>query len=312
MVNNEYLKSTTKQSRDNKKLKQRGKIFNQDVLFNFFVYFFLILFCALILFPIFHIVSGSFSNPIELIKGEVKLLPKGFTLNMYRKVFNDNSIWRAYSNTIFYTILGTSISVFLTSTAAYALSRRDFYGRNIFMGLFLFTMFFSGGMIPTFLIVQRLGMLNTIWAMVLPSAISTYNMIIMRTFFANSIPFELTESAQLDGCNDIKIFIKIALPLSGPVLAVMTLFYGVSLWNSWFPALLYLRNRGLYPLQLVLREILLQSDISNMTGSAGDVESIGEGLKYATMIVATLPILCLYPFLQRYFTKGVMIGAVKG
>ena len=213
---------------------------------------------------------------------------------------------------ILYTVLGTCISVALTACAAYPLSRKDFYGRNLFMGLFVFTMFFTGGMIPTFLIVQRLNLLNTIWAMVLPTAVSTYNLIIMRTFFESTIPFELVESASLDGCNDIVIFFRIVLPLSGPILAVMVLFYGVGLWNSWFPALLYLKDRAMYPLQMVLREVLIQSDISNMAGSSGDVEIIGDGLKYATMVVATLPIMCLYPFLQKYFVKGVMIGAVKG
>ena len=173
-------------------------------------------------------------------------------------------------------------------------------------------MFFTGGMIPTFLIVQRLHLLNTMWALILPTAVSTYNLIIMRTFFESTIPFELVESASLDGCNDLVIFFRIVLPLSGPILAVMVLFYGVAQWNSWFPALLYISDRGLYPLQMVLREVLIQSDISNMAGSSGDVEIIGDGLKYATMVVATLPIMCLYPFLQKYFVKGVMIGAVKG
>ena len=170
----------------------------------------------------------------------------------------------------------------------------------------------NGGMIPTYLIIQKLGMLNKIWALVLPSAISTYNMIIMRTFFENTIPNELIEAAALDGCNDITTFFRIVLPLSGAVFAVMALFYGVAQWNSWFPALLYIRDRSLYPLQMILREVLIQSDIGNMAGSTGDVEVIGDGLKYATMVVSTLPIMCLYPFLQKYFVAGVTIGAVKG
>lgn len=180
------------------------------------------------------------------------------------------------------------------------------------MGLFVFTMFFNGGMIPTFLIVQRLNLLDTFWALILPTAVSTYNLIIMRTFFQSTIPFELVESASLDGCTDLGIFFRIVLPLSGPIIAVMVLFYGVGQWNAWFPALLYISNHALYPLQMVLREVLIESDISNMAGSSGDVEIIGDGLKYATMVVATLPIMCLYPFLQKYFVKGVMIGAVKG
>ena len=281
-------------------------------IFTWTIYGILILFCALIIFPLLHIISGSFSDPMSLLRGEVSFWPKGFTLTMYEKVFKDSSIWRGYRNTIFYTVMGTAISVAITTCAAYSLSRKDFYGKNIFMGMFVFTMFFNGGMIPTFLIVQRLNLLNTFWALILPTAVSTYNLIIMRTFFQSTIPFELVESASLDGCTDLGIFFRIVLPLSGPIIAVMVLFYGVGQWNAWFPALLYLRDRALYPLQMVLREVLIESDISNMAGSSGDVEIIGDGLKYATMVVATVPIMCLYPFLQKYFVKGVMIGAVKG
>lgn len=281
-------------------------------IFTWTIYGILILFCALIIFPLLHIISGSFSDPMSLLRGEVSFWPKGFTLTMYEKVFKDSSIWRGYRNTIFYTVMGTAISVAITTCAAYSLSRKDFYGKNIFMGMFVFTMFFNGGMIPTFLIVQRLNLLNTFWALILPTAVSTYNLIIMRTFFQSTIPFELVESASLDGCTDLGIFFRIVLPLSGPIIAVMVLFYGVGQWNAWFPALLYLRDRALSPLQMVLREVLIESDISNMAGSSGDVEIIGDGLKYATMVVATVPIMCLYPFLQKYFVKGVMIGAVKG
>lgn len=281
-------------------------------VFSWVVITLLVLFCLLIIFPLLHIISGSFSDPMALLRGEVSFFPKGFTLSMYEKVFKDSSIWLGYRNTLLYTVLGTAISVILTMCAAYPLSRKDFYGRNVVTSIFVFTMFFTGGMIPTFLIVQRLHLLDTIWAMVLPTAVSTYNMIIMRTFFEQTIPFELVESASLDGCNDLGIFFRIVLPLSGPIIAVMVLFYGVSQWNSWFPALLYLRDRGLYPLQMILREVLIESDISNMAGGMGDVEIIGDGLKYATMVIASLPVMCLYPFLQKYFVKGVMIGAVKG
>ena len=282
--------------------KQRTKIKEStgERIFTGVIYAILILFCAIIVFPLLHIVSGSFSDPMALLRGEVSFWPKGFTFSMYEKVFKDASIWQGYGNTIVYTVLGTCISVVLTAFAAYPLSRKDFYGRNLFMGVFVFTMFFTGGMIPTFLIVQRLHLLNTMWALILPTAVSTYNLIIMRTFF------------EVLGYTKVQTFFRIVLPLSGPILAVMVLFYGVAQWNSWFPALLYISDRGLYPLQMVLREVLIQSDISNMAGSSGDVEIIGDGLKYATMVVATLPIMCLYPFLQKYFVKGVMIGAVKG
>ena len=259
---------------------------------------------------------GLFNSVINftiiVLFNNVSFWPKGFTTSMYEKVLKDASIWTGYLNTILYTVLGTLISVTLTACAAYPLSRKDLFGRNVFISLFIFTMFFNGGMIPTYLIIQKLGMLNKIWALVLPSAISTYNMIIMRTFFENTIPNELIEAAALDGCNDITTFFRIVLPLSGAVFAVMALFYGVAQWNSWFPALLYIRDRSLYPLQMILREVLIQSDIGNMAGSTGDVEVIGDGLKYATMVVSTLPIMCLYPFLQKYFVAGVTIGAVKG
>lgn len=276
------------------------------------VYILLVIFCLLIIIPLLHIISGSFSDPMKLLRGEVGLLPKGFTTSMYQKVLHDSEIWQGYKNTIIYTVVGTLISVVLTACGAYPLSRKDFYGGNVFMLLFSFTMFFNGGMIPTYLLVKSLGLLNTMWALVLPGAVSTYNMIIMRTFFQTSIPGELAESASLDGCNDLGIFFRIVIPLSAPIFAVMVLFYGVAQWNSWFPALLYISDRSLYPLQMVLREVLIQSDVSNMAGSTGDVEVIGDGLKYATMVVSTLPIMCLYPFLQKYFVKGVMIGAVKG
>lgn len=294
--------------------KKKNKIQESfgERMYSFVVYALLTVFCLLIVIPLLHIISGSFSDPMSLLRGEVGLLPKGLTTSMYEKVFKDSEIWQGYWNTIVYTVVGTLISVALTACGAYPLSRKDFFGRNVFMGLFVFTMFFTGGMIPTYLLVKGLGMLNTMWALVLPSAVSTYNLIIMRTFFQTSIPGELAESASLDGCNDLGIFFRIVIPLSAPIFAVMVLFYGVAQWNSWFPALLYISDRTLYPLQMVLREVLIQSDISNMAGSTGDVEVIGDGLKYATMVVATLPIMCLYPFLQKYFVKGVMIGAVKG
>lgn len=283
-----------------------------DKVFDAIVILVLLLVTVVILLPFLHIISGSFSNPMSLLKGEVVFLPKNFTLDMYEKVFKSQDIWTGYLNTIIYTVLGTFISVFLSCCAAYPLSRKDFFGKNVFMGIFAFTMFFSGGMIPTYLIVKDLNMLNTVWAIVLPSAISTYNMIIMRTFFSTTIPDEMVESASMDGYNDLQIFAKIVLPLSMPIIAVMVLFYGVGHWNSWFSALLYLRDRSYYPLQMVLREILIRSDVANMVSGTADAEVIGDGLKYATMVVATIPIMCLYPFLQKYFVQGVMIGAIKG
>lgn len=283
-----------------------------DRIYGFVVTALLILFSSIIIFPLLHIVAGSFSDPMALLRGEVSIFPVGFTTEMYEKVFKNESLWVGFRNTVFYTVLGTTISIILTACAAYPLSRSDFYGKNVFTMLFIFTMFFTGGMIPTYLVVKELNMLNSVWAMVLPSAVSTYNLIIMRTFFQNTIPTELTDAASIDGCNDLGIFFRIVLPLSAPIIAVMVLFYGVAQWNSWFLALLYLGERDMYPLQMVLRDILIESDMSNISGSASDVEIIGDGLKYATMVISTLPIICLYPFIQKYFVKGVMIGAVKG
>ncbi len=272
----------------------------------------LLLFGLMILIPLVNVVSGSFSDPMALLKGDVFLLPKGFTTSMYEKVFINPDIWPAYLNTIKYTIISIVVSVILTACAAYPLSRKDFFGKNVIMGLFAFTMFFNGGMIPTFLIVKEVGLLDSMWSLIFPSAISTYNLIIMRSFYQNTIPDEIVESAQIDGCNDLNIFIKMIVPLSKPILAVMVLFYGVWQWNSWFPSLLYISDRIKYPLQMILREILIQGETSAMSGGATDQEVIGDGLKYATMVVATFPIMCLYPFLQKYFVKGAMIGAVKG
>ena len=222
-------------------------------------------------------------------------------------------ILTGYRNTLFYVIAGTTLNVFMTALGAYALSRRDLLFKNPIMFFIVFTMFFGGGLIPTyFLVGQTLHMQDTPWALIVPGAITTINLIIMRTAF-NAVPASLEEAARIDGANDWTILFKIYLPLSWPVVAVMILFYGVAHWNSFFPAMVYLRTRELYPLQLVLREILISSNVQNMTTdvSSGDVFAIGETIKYATIIVATLPILFVYPYLQRYFVKGVMIGAIK-
>ncbi|MDI6617087.1 MAG: carbohydrate ABC transporter permease [Clostridiales bacterium] len=285
----------------------------EDIVFEIITVFFLTIITIAVLYPIILVVSSSFSSPLAVISNQVKLLPVGFTLKMYQMVFKHPEIWGSYLNTVIYTLLGTTINILFTALGAYPLSRKDMFGRNIFTGLFVFTMFFGGGMIPSFLLIKNLGLYDKIWALVLPGAVSTWNLIIMRTFFQNSIPLELQESAFIDGASDITVFFKIIIPLSTPIMAVMVLFYGVGHWNDWFSALLYISKRAKYPLQIILREILIQSSTQDMSGgSLSDQEMIGEGIKYATMVVATLPILCLYPFLQRYFVKGVMVGAIKG
>lgn len=270
----------------------------------------------IVIYPLVYILSASFSNPAAILRGEIWLLPVDFTLNSYSKVLNNSDILQGYGNTILYTVVGTAINLVMTIMAAYPLSRRDFYGRNAITALIVFTMFFSGGMIPMYLLIRSLGMLDTIWALVIPGAISVWNLVIMRTFFQTSIPFEIQESASIDGCSNLKILTRIVLPLSMPIIAVMILFYAVSHWNSFFSALIYLQDRAKFPLQIILREILIQHDMGDMASRIDDnrLEYLleVEGIKYAVVIVANLPVLILYPFLQKYFVKGVMIGALKG
>ncbi len=275
---------------------------------------FLVLLSVFTLYPFLYVLIASLSDPAWLVKARGLIFyPKGLTLEAYKMVFANPSTMLGYMNTLFYVILGTSLNILMTSLGAYALSRQNVMLKNPIMFGIVFTMFFNGGLIPTFLLVNDLGMLDTRWALIFPTAMSAYNLIIMRTAFMG-VPVSLEESARLDGANDFTILFKVIIPLSMPVIAVMILFYGVGHWNSWFNAMIYLRTRDLFPLQLILREILIQNSTdSMMTGvGGGDKMPVGETIKYATIIVATVPILCLYPFLQKYFVKGVMIGAIKG
>ena len=275
---------------------------------------FLIVLMTVMLYPLLYVLFASLSNANELTHHRGLLFwPIDFTLEAYQRVVQNPLILTGYRNTLFIVIVGTALNVFLTALGAYALSRRNVLFKDPVMFLIVFTMFFSGGLIPTYLLVgQTLHMQDTLWALIVPGAINTLNLIIMRTAFA-AVPVSLEEAARMDGANDWTILFRIVLPLSWPVVAVMILFYGVGHWNAFFSALVYLRDRDLYPLQLVLREILISSNVSNMTTdvSSGDVQAIGETIKYATIIVATLPILVVYPYLQRYFVKGVTIGAIK-
>ena len=266
------------------------------------------------LYPITHILFASVSESTELLKHSGLLLcPLNFTISAYHHVMQNPMVLNGYMNTIEILLLGLAINMVLTIMGAYVLSRTNLPGKNVMMFLVVFTMFFSGGMIPTYLTVQGYGLENTIWAMVLPGAVSTYNLIIMRTSFL-SVPVSLEESAKLDGAGHFTIMVRIIVPLSIPVIAVVALYYSVSHWNAWFNAMLYLKDREKYPLQLILREILIQGDTSNMTQNMGDVDrnAMNESVKYAVMVVSTLPIMMVYPFIQKYFVKGVMIGAVKG
>ncbi|MCM3129062.1 carbohydrate ABC transporter permease [Paenibacillus provencensis] len=280
------------------------------------IYILLGLVSLIVLYPIYFVLIASFSSPEDVMLGKVWLWPKSLSLVGYERIFENNELMKGYLNTILYTFFGTLLNVVMTIAAAYPLSRQDFKGRNVFTILIVFTMFFSGGMIPSYLLIKDLGMLDTFWAMILPTAVSVWNILIMRTFFQSSIPRELQEAAFLDGCSNLKLLVRIILPLSGPVLAVMVLFYAVGHWNSYFNALIYLSDRDKYPLQLFLREILIQNQMQNMVDLGSDTYSKSlmevEAIKYAAVMVTNLPMLILYPFLQKYFIKGVMIGAIKG
>lgn len=296
-----------------KKTTRRSK---EDKIFDLINIFLVAIMVILVVYPLYFIVIASISNPNLIYEGKVWLLPKDITFEGYLRIFSDSKIWLGYKNSIIYTFVGTLVNVSCTLMAAYALSRRDLYGRNLIMFLFLFTMFFSGGLIPTYLVVKNLGLLNTMWALILPKAVAVWNVIVARTYFQTSIPNELLEAAKMDGCSDAKFFWKIVIPLSKPIVAVMVLFYAVGHWNSYFDALIYLNNEDLYPLQLILRNILIQNEAS--TQMMSDIDSlaakqrVSELIKYGVIIVASIPLLVLYPFVQKYFVKGVMIGGIKG
>ena len=263
-------------------------------------YLILFLLMAVTVYPLLHVLFASLSNPTSYaLHTGLLFWPKDFSLVAYEAIL--------------IVVSGTVINIIMTSLGAYVLSRPNLPYKRLMNLFIMFTMFFSGGLIPSYLVNSSLGFIDSYWALLLPGAISTYNMIVMRTSF-ESIPVSLEESALIDGANELRVLISIILPLSMPVIAVMILFYGVAHWNSWFGAMIYLRTREMYPLQLILREILVENDLNNMTTNVGslDKEPIGETIKFATIVVATVPILLVYPFLQKYFTKGVMIGAVKG
>lgn len=271
------------------------------------------------LYPLIYVVSASFSEPNEVIMGNLWILPKGFTLDGYDLIFDYDPIWIGYRNTLLYTVFGTSLNLLLTLPCAYALSRRDFRGRTPIMLLFTFTMFFSGGMIPTYLAMKDFGLLNNPVAVIIPGAVNVTNLIIARTYFSTSVPWELQEAAVIDGCSNTRLLLRIVLPLSMPMVAVIALYYLVGHWNAYFNALIYLSNEDYYPLQLFLRNILLLDQMTEMM--AGDSEAmqalmrriqLKESMKYGIVVLSSLPVLVIYPFLQKYFVKGMMIGAIKG
>lgn len=286
--------------------------------------FLLFLFFVATLYPILFVLSASFSDPTAVSTGKMILFPISPTFQGYEFILQYKEIWTGYANTLFYTIVGTMWNLFLTLPCAYALSRRDMGSRGVIMAIFMVTMYFSGGLIPGYLNMRDLGLLDSRIGLVLNTSISVYNLIVARTFFANSIPWELHEASFLDGCTDFRIFLKIVLPLSSPIIAVLTLYYGVGHWNSYFNALIYIQDRAKYPLQVFLREILVQGKFaeqllqSGVTLSKEDLIELykqsktADMIKYGIIVVSTVPMMIIYPWMQRFFAKGVMIGSVKG
>ena len=283
----------------------------------------LLMITLVILYPLYFTVIASLSDPYAVVRGEVLLWIKDFTIEPYKNVFANEEIWTGYFNSIVNTVLAVLYNLVLTIPAAFVMSRRNLRGINLFMGFFVFTMYFSGGMIPSYLLVKDLGLMNTRWALILPIGFSVYNMIIARTFFQSTLSEELFEAARIDGCSVFGTFFKIVLPLSGAIIAVIALYVAVGHWNSWFSALLYITDKKLYPLQYILRSILIQNQEMNIINTQGMQNAdmiqyfvrrkyMAEGMKYSLIFISSLPMLIAYPFVQKYFVKGVMIGAIKG
>ena len=286
-----------------------------DGLFLVGVYLFLTIVLLIVLYPLIYVVSSSFSSPSAVSSGRVWLWPVDFSLRGYQVSLGNPQIIIGYSNSLYYTFFGTLISVLLTVLLAYPLSRRGLFGRNAIMVFITFTMIFYGGLIPTYLVVKNLGMLNTRWALLIPQAIAAWQVIIARTFFQVTIPEELAEAAELDGCSDLRFLWSIVLPLSKPILAVLVLMYAVGQWNAYFDALLYLKSADLQPLQLVLRSILILNTTSSGSMDAATMverQQMADLLKYSLIVVGSLPVLLIYPFAQRYFVRGMLIGSLEG
>ena len=287
-----------------------------DKIFHLIIILILTIFLLLVLYPCIYVLSASFSSGAAVQAGKVVLFPVDMSLEGYKTVFNTPNVWIGFKNSILYTVFGTALNIVLTMTAAYCLSRKDLPGRNGIMLFFTFTMFFNGGIITTYMVVRGLGLLNTPLSVILPVGINVYNLIVARTFIQSSIPGELLEAATIDGCSDIGYFIKIVLPLSKAIIAVLVLYYGVYHWNSYFNAMLYLHDKSIYPLTLFLREILMADQIDPSTVADPELQAkIAEAagvIKYALIVVSMVPVMLVYPFIQKYFVKGVMIGSIKG
>lgn len=299
------------------------KLSRSDKLFDMINIVLLTLMMLVILYPLYFILIASVSSPTAVNAGEVLLFPKGATLEGYKYVLKDTSIWKGYANTIILTITGTLVNMFLSVTCAYALSKSHLPFIKFIMFAMTFTMFFSGGIIPTYLLVSGLGMRDTIWSLIMPTAVSVYNVILMRTYFMNSVPEEIIQAAKIDGCSEIRALTAVVLPLSKPILVTIALFYGVGHWNQFFQALIYISDKDKFPLQLVLRNMLLMGNNAMTSMLSGGMSGENakylaelmqqiEILKYAVIIVSVLPVLLVYPFLQKFFMKGIMMGSLKG
>ncbi|WP_099469422.1 carbohydrate ABC transporter permease [Konateibacter massiliensis] len=286
----------------------------RDRLVDIIIHTIAVLMIAAVVYPLWFIIIASFSNPADVANGEVWIWPKHWMLDGYVELFKQSSIWRSYANTIFYTLAGTLVALVVNITAGYAMSRKDMLGRKWINLFYIIPMFISGGLIPIYLVVKDFHLLDSFWVMIVPFSVSSYNIIVARTFFNTSIPEGLWESAQIDGCGTIRYFFQFVIPLSKAIIAVIGLWTAVGIWNSWFNALIYLQNESLQPLQLLLRRILIsnQSLLGAATGEmASELRRLSDMMKYASIVVSTLPIMLLYPFLQKYFNQGVMIGAIK-
>jgi len=296
--------------------KRKIKDTMEDCVFYTIIYVILTILLLIVGLPLIYVLSASFSSPSAVIAGKVFLFPVDFSLEGYKAVFEHKDVITGYKNSLLYLGLGTVINVVLTMCAAYPLARNDLPGRKYIMMLFTFTMIFSGGLIPNYILVNKLKMLNTVWAMVIPNAVSVYNMIVACTFIRSNIPNELLEAAQMDGCGDIYFFIKIVIPLSKAVIAVITLYYAIAHWNSYFDALIYLNDKKLYPLQIILKDILVSNQIDASMVYDPELAEVKQGLsellKYSLIVVSMIPVLIIYPFVQQHFVKGVMIGSIKG
>lgn len=293
-----------------------------DRIFLIVVYTFMILVAFCCLYPLYFTVIASLSNPDAVYTGKVTLLPVGFSTQSYEMVFGDTRIWRGYGNSIYYTVVGTLFNLLLTIPGAYALSKRRMYCRGLFTTIFIFTMYFSGGMVPYYILLKNLNLLNTRWVLIIGGGVSVYNMVVTRTYFQNNVPETLCEAARIDGASEFGTFLRVVLPISGPIVAVMALYYAVSHWSSYFAGMVYVTNPDIQPLQVVLRKILILNETAYADAMAsGDATLISNAekraqvvaaMKYAVVFIGSLPMLILYPFIQKHFVKGIMVGSLKG